>query len=816
MKRLFVLYFVSLVVFVTGCTNFDFSAHRMKCSTAKPCVNGFKCLAGVCVSSDRDVHVGTDLYDVKKDAGPGLDVPVKKDVKKDLDLPRVDEVTRKCGNGTCDHTENCITCPADCGCTDGAVCSAGKCVFKPGDVIDADADITRDVPGDDGTGEDVSQDPGQSAFCGDGTCNAGENCKTCPGDCGCPNGQVCYDTICCTPETCESLNHECGSWDNGCGGTADCGGCEGQGTNYSCDTSGKCKCDIQCAGKDCGDNGCGGVCGQCGDKETCVAGKCQSNCGNNVCGPDENCATCPADCGCKAGLVCFESACCTPGTCDGLGFECGEHQDNCGGTLKCGACSKYAKSYCDSSGHCQCSADCVDKECGDNGCGGICGDCAPNQTCDLGTCTCPGVKCNNECCKDGDTCYENACCTPGTCESLGFECGIRSDGCGSTIDCGKCEQYPNSYCAADGKCKCLPDCRGKACGDDGCGGSCGSCNQPLACSGNSCVCPEPHICSGSCCSIGDFCFQDACQTPVLPVVPTGQKTCVGSIGESDCPDSAGGPDCGTSSYCGQDTQYSKPVRQWIQAGTAQQKVVVDSLTNIAYQTTYVSKSDYQHAIAYCNSLNYGGYSDWMLPGLRELLNMVDYGKFYPSADTSVFELPINGQFWSSTGQSGNADFHWTVSFIDGSNLSVGDTTKDLYVRCVRINSVTIPASRFNKESSGSYDMFTDLATGLIWNTNFGSKTDWKASLSFCESMDCCGHTDWRLPDINEIRSLLNMSNSNPATDFPNFPVASFWSSTHSGSDVKVLKTDFSTGAISLVPQSETLDVACVRGGVLVR
>ena len=42
----------------------------------------------------------------------------------------------------------------------------------------------------------------------------------------------------CIPETCESLgNHECGDWDNGCGGTLNCGLCS---KGESCDEVGYC------------------------------------------------------------------------------------------------------------------------------------------------------------------------------------------------------------------------------------------------------------------------------------------------------------------------------------------------------------------------------------------------------------------------------------------------------------------------------------------------------------------------------------------------------------------------------------------------
>ncbi len=52
----------------------------------------------------------------------------------------------------------------------------------------------------------------------------------------------------------------------------------------------------------------------------------------------------------------------------------------------------------------------------------------------------------------------------------GKQCG--DDGCGGT--CGTCEA--GTTCNADGACvACTPSCAGKTCGDDGCGGSCGAC-----------------------------------------------------------------------------------------------------------------------------------------------------------------------------------------------------------------------------------------------------------------------------------------------------------------------------------------------------
>jgi hypothetical protein len=46
---------------------------------------------------------------------------------------------------------------------------------------------------------------------------------------------------------------------------------------------------------------------------------------------------------------------------------------------------------------------------------------------------------------------------------------------------------------------CVTDCRGKDCGDDGCGGSCGECSDPLTCQAAQCACPDGgDICGGAC------------------------------------------------------------------------------------------------------------------------------------------------------------------------------------------------------------------------------------------------------------------------------------------------------------------------------
>jgi hypothetical protein len=81
----------------------------------------------------------------------------------------------------------------------------------------------------------------------------------------------------------------------------------------------------------------------------------------------------------------------------------------------------------------------------------------------------------------------------------GKSCG--DDGCGGS--CGTCDG--GDVCSG-GQCVCVPHCDGHTCGDDGCGGSCGSCPSYDSCSGGYCYCANPTpYCNGRCGTVSDGC-----------------------------------------------------------------------------------------------------------------------------------------------------------------------------------------------------------------------------------------------------------------------------------------------------------------------
>ncbi|MBI5527987.1 MAG: hypothetical protein HY897_16775 [Deltaproteobacteria bacterium] len=166
-------------------------------------------------------------------------------------------------------------------------------------------------------------------------------------------------------------------------------------------------CVPVCDGRQCGADGCGGVCGTCAADDVCTDdGRCGAACGQ---------------------------------ACDGR--DCGP--DGCGGD--CGTCGEGLT--CDAAGAGVCVPACDDRECGPDGCGGGCGACPTNHECDAAG-VCVGVQVSINC-PPGQVCmiyeysaYQYACtAAPGG----GMDCTVT----------GVIATFPNAW-------SCRNACRGGA------------------------------------------------------------------------------------------------------------------------------------------------------------------------------------------------------------------------------------------------------------------------------------------------------------------------------------------------------------------
>ena len=125
---------------------------------------------------------------------------------------------------------------------------------------------------------------------------------------------------------------------------------------------------------------------------------------------------------------------------------------------------------------------------------------------------------------------------------------------------------------------------------------------------------------------------------------------------------------------------------WIALGTfSVAGMVKDLRTGLMWEDSYHSKETkitHPRAVAYCRDLALGGYTDWRLPTIRELLTIVDYTKEEPAILDAFDNVDDEGFYWTSTIVAGEDDEYWGVNFKHGESSRAAEYY-DRYVRCVR-------------------------------------------------------------------------------------------------------------------------------------
>jgi len=113
---------------------------------------------------------------------------------------------------------------------------------------------------------------------------------------------------------------------------------------------------------------------------------------------------------------------------------------------------------------------------------------------------------------------------------------------------------------------------------------------------------------------------------------------------------------------------------------------IDHATGLMWQYAEdLEQRTWGEAMAYCETLELGGFRDWRLPGIKELQSLMNYGRAYPALDSDYFGVEsysLEGrdhwQFWSST--------PWYVLYADVGLIGMDQPSLPSWVRAVR----TIP------------------------------------------------------------------------------------------------------------------------------
>ena len=276
-----------------------------------------------------------------------------------------------------------------------------------------------------------------------------------------------------------------------------------------------------------------------------------------------------------------------------------------------------------------------------------------------------------------------------------------------------------------------------------------------------------------------------------PFPDTGQKKCYDDEGEIICPQS-------DNLFFGQDAQHPRFPRSYTKLGHNGEELskhaeheyyggswimTRDNITGLIWAiipAAYNNKRMFFQSkinnefISPLNKQAFGGYSDWRMPSIRELSSLINSDISDSESSTDRFWLPniVPSSYWSSTLCDGDSNMN-TAYLVDFSEGSVGisgllNRGLALAVRCTHDNKYIEIID--NKDGTVS-----DPNMGLMWQCEHlpNQLYSWKEALAYSNRAQIAGYSDWRLPNRNELHSIVYY----PVRYIDLFGPIYFWSST---------------------------------------
>jgi len=277
------------------------------------------------------------------------------------------------------------------------------------------------------------------------------------------------------------------------------------------------------------------------------------------------------------------------------------------------------------------------------------------------------------------------------------------------------------------------------------------------------------------------------------------------------------------------------------------EVVTDKATNLQWKdNSYIAYENYNDAANYCNNLDWDDKTDWRLPTISELYTIADRSANNPAIFSVFKNTNTDKRYWSATEYKRSVNRHYTLGFEFGNDYRATNDQKR-YVRCVRKDPVLSPIfpiyrilHRFSRANNVVSDTKTQLQwwdpTLMIFTPGYFVATPlpghWVApkvdyigasaktgtfaeAIHACETLTADGKSDWRLPNINELLTIVDVSKSSGVAFYDEFKsntAGLYFSSTTRADDTdRAWTVNFADGQDVIgTPKANTNKYRCVR------
>lgn len=254
--------------------------------------------------------------------------------------------------------------------------------------------------------------------------------------------------------------------------------------------------------------------------------------------------------------------------------------------------------------------------------------------------------------------------------------------------------------------------------------------------------------------------------------------------------------------------------------SSQADFVVDQVTGLMWDASS-SPMRSAAADAFCHGSRVGGFADWRVPTLVELISIFDFTTT-SRIRLDVFPNTFAEAYWTSTRSSPSRQapfdtderYQWFVQFgPDPQFAATADATVAmLRVRCTRTGSAPAPRCHGSGARYQIVDgLVSDVDTGLTWQPMAQQDLSWDAALDYCRALG----GGFRLPDLGELVTLVDYAGVGQVlTDLSAFPdtTGSFsWTSSLTAADAsRAWTVEFSDGSVTAVARERAFQARCVR------